>query len=129
MNFSLNLVAVSFVLCCSAYAQNSDFAQADAKWKEQSTKNDPARIKFLMAVLDEQNSLHLDEQGDCYKIPGDGVTQIVIFNADGIIQSVISEIESAKSECFKSLYLGRKTLKPPYAPIYDKMEMGYRKLK
>jgi activator of 2-hydroxyglutaryl-CoA dehydratase len=106
-----------------AFASQEEFMTANEKWKAQ--KSNPDRMKYLNAVLEIDNKLNRDEQGGCYFVASGGITQIIVINSEGVVESVISESNSEKSECFKKIYLGLKYPKPPFAPIYDKMLMGY----
>ena len=102
-----------------------DFETANIAWNKQKTENDPARMKYLIERMEYGNSISLDEKNNCYSKPGGGITQIVIINKDGVIEKIVSNIENEKSECFKGVYMGTKFKAPPFAPIYDKMLMGY----
>jgi hypothetical protein len=120
---------IFFILisCSLSFADDKDFNRVENLWQKQSQERNSDRSKYLIELLAQQNDMHLDEQGGCYEKPGSGITQIVTIDKNGVITSVVSNVENQKSECFRSLYLGKKFPQPPFAPIYDKMEMGYRK--
>lgn len=124
----MKLYNVFFVLSffpLSAIAFQDDFFVANEKWKAQSQLKNPERMKYLEAVLEIDNSKNQDEVDGCYYLGSGGITQIIVINSDGVVDEVISESKSEKSECFKKVYLGLKYPKPPFSPIYDKMLMGY----
>ena len=125
-DINMNFFAIFIILLFTsfnAFASQEEFAAANEKWKAQ--KSNPDRMKYLNTVLEIDNKQNRDEQGGCYNVAPGGITQIIVINSEGIIESVISESKSEKSECFKKVYLGLKYPKPPFAPIYDKMLMGY----
>lgn len=102
-----------------------DFDEVNALIKKQWREDSPEVSEYLKERMEYENSIRQDERGGCYGIPGDGITQILRINADGIVDLVVSSSSNAKSECFRQIYLGTKYKKPPSAPIYRKMMMGY----
>ncbi|MBW7469479.1 hypothetical protein [Marinobacter sp. F4218] len=102
-----------------------DFEQAEKLLKKQWIEGDPEVAAYSEERMQYENSIRLDERGGCYGIRGDGITQILRINEEGVVDQVVSSSKGPKSECFRELYLGTKFKKPPKAPIYRKMMMGY----
>ncbi|WP_445360969.1 hypothetical protein ACJJIL_00945 [Microbulbifer sp. EKSA005] len=102
-----------------------DFDEAVSLAAQQFKEKNQSRVDYLIERMEYENSISLDEQGDCYSIPGGGITQVIRINKEGIIDLVLSSASNAKSECFRKVYLGTKYKRPPIAPIYQKMLMGY----
>jgi len=114
------------VLCVLAnFAEALTFEEAVALAEAQSSEDNSARSDYLNRRMEYENEIALDEQGGCYFISGGGITQVIRINEHGVVDLVLSNIESPKSECFRKLYLGTKFDPPPLAPIYQKMLMGY----
>jgi hypothetical protein len=112
------------ILFFSNYSFAVNFNGADLVAQRQYSVQDPEILNYLSERTDYENSILLDEKGNCYNFPGGQIIQIIRINKDGIVDLVVSNIENSKSKCFKSNYLGTKYKKPPKYPIYQKMWMG-----
>lgn len=102
-----------------------DFEEASTIAKQQFEMGDQSRIAYLNERMEYENEISLDEKGGCYHIPGNGITQVIRINSDGVVDLVVSSVSNVKSKCFRDAYVGTKYKAPPMAPIYQIMLMGY----
>lgn len=100
-----------------------DFSEAEKLIKSY----DAATRNYLRERLISGGDSSADEKQICTELPGDGVTQILRINQEGIIDLVVSNVQTQQSACFEKLYLGRAFKAPPTAPIYIKHKVGYSK--
>tara|TARA_R110002124_G_scaffold237792_1_gene403068 strand:- start:3232 stop:3621 length:390 start_codon:yes stop_codon:yes gene_type:complete len=117
----LGLLSLFFPVLCFSLEFDEAFQIADEQFKSKLS----GREAYLLERMEYENSIGLDERGNCYAHPGGGVTLVIRINETGVLDLVLSNIENTKSECFKKLYLGTKYKAPPIAPIYQIMKMGY----
>jgi len=115
-------IALFIISGCSS---EMDFETADALYGEQYNLRALEANEYIRQRMEYENSIDLDAKGDCYAIPGNGITQILVISSEGVIESVIANEDNEKSRCFKKSYLGTKYKAPPFSPFYRKMKMGY----
>jgi len=89
-------------------------------------EQNPAILSYLAKRLEYENSISLDSKGNCYAIPGEGITLVTRINKNGVIDLVLSNVENEKSKCFRKAYIGTKFEKPLVFPIYRYSLMGYK---
>lgn len=84
-------------------------------------KEKPEFQKYLGGFADWNNANKLDTRGDCYRLGLETVTLFLVIGSSGIIEQVLTELESPKAACFVKSYLGQQWKKPPYSPILMRM--------
>jgi hypothetical protein len=97
-----------------------DFSEAEKLIKPY----DSATRSYLYERIAYENDAISAEKAKCNDLPGDGITQILRINQDGVVDLVISNTKSEKAECFEKVYLGKAFKAPPSAPIYIKQKVG-----
>lgn len=98
-----------------------DFSEAEKLIKPY----DPPTRSYLIQRVTDDSGIALDEKKVCAELPGGGVTQILRINQEGVVDLVVSNVQTPQSECYEKVYLGRAYKTPPSAPIYIKQKVGY----
>jgi hypothetical protein len=80
--------------------------------------------EYLSEFVEYSNQIQLPARSGCYLLAADEVKLIILFNDDGLIESVVSDIDSEKVNCYKRNYLGLEVKKPPSTPFA--IEVTYR---
>jgi hypothetical protein len=102
------------------------YEQAFSIINKEIEEQNPAILSYLAKRMEYENSISLDSKGNCYAIPGEGITLVMRINKNGVIDLVLSNIENEKSKCFRRAYFGTKFEKPSVFPIYRYSLMGYK---
>ncbi len=110
------------ILCMVPLASSAmDFSEAEKLIKPYDT----ATRGYLIQRMTDDSGMALDEKKICSELPGDGVTQIIRINEEGVVDLVISNVQTPQSECYEKIYTGRAYKSPPSPPVYIKQKMGY----
>lgn len=123
------LGALTAVLVATAFAADAPRGYADAKTMWEKSKDKPEYQTYASEFTQYNNHFRLDEKDGCYALsPGPVNLMLVITNpAKGefaVVESVLSDVDNAKSQCFKKSYGGIRTKIPPYLPFVLQMSMG-----
>lgn len=118
-----------FILATPALAADPPLQYADAKaiWEKSSARKDYQQYSAEFAQFN--NHFHLDEKGGCYGLPQGPVNLMLVITPPAgdqfsVIQQVLSDVDNAKSQCFKKTYDGIRTKAPPFFPFVLQMRMG-----
>lgn len=120
---NINILALIAAISSPSFALAIDFNETNIAWRKQSILKDQALLDYSAERMSYNNSIRLDEKGNCYTKAKGKVTLILVINQLGVIESVASDVENEKSKCFINTYLGSKYKAPPSAPFYDKLIM------
>lgn len=88
-------------------------------WQQDIAK--PGYDQYMQAFVQYNNSLHLDSEGNCYKVAKAPVTLYLVIE-DRYVTYVTPETDDEKSLCFRKSYLGLRTKAPPFSPFVIKMQ-------
>ena len=111
-----------------AFAAEAPRSYADARAAWESSKNKPEYQAYASEFAQFNNHFHLDEKDGCYaRAKGPVNLMLVISNPANeqfaAVERVLSDVNSAKAECFKNTYGGIRTKVPPYLPFVLQMSM------
>ena len=70
------------------------------------------------------NGLRLDERGGCYRRAGGATRLVLVIDQGGKVGDLIADVDDARSQCFRQIYLQRQFPPPPFAPYYLALQMG-----
>lgn len=103
------------------------FAEAKKIWESSSHRKEYQAYAQEFSQLN--NHFRLDEKDGCYALVQGPVELMLVITHDGksqyaTIEQVLSNIDNAKSTCFKKSYGGVPTKVPPYLPFVLQMGMG-----
>jgi len=123
------LAILTAVIATAAFAADSPRVYADAKAAWEKSKNKPEYQTYASEFAQFNNHFHLDEKDGCYALsPGPVNLMLIISNPTNgefaVVERVLSDVENAKSQCFKKSYGGIRTKIPPYLPFVLQMSMG-----
>ena len=123
------LAIFTAVIATAAFAADSPRVYADAKAVWEKSKNKPEYQMYASEFAQFNNHFHLDEKDGCYALsPGPVNLMLIISNSTNgefaVVERVLSDVENAKSQCFKKSYGGIRTKIPPYLPFVLQMSMG-----
>jgi hypothetical protein len=126
----MRIAAVLLALAISAIAwagTPQSYADAKAIWQQHMNGADYQTYSAEFAQFN--NHFHLDEKDGCYALaPGPVNLMLVISHAGNdefaVIEQVLSDVDNAKSRCFKNTYRGIHTKIPPFFPFVLQMGMG-----
>ena len=123
------LAILTAVIATAAFAADSPRVYADAKAAWEKLKNKPECQTYASEFAQFNNHFHLDEKDGCYALsPGPVNLMLIISNSTNgefaVVERVLSDVENAKSQCFKKSYGGIRTKIPPYLPFVLQMSMG-----
>ena len=95
-------------------------------WERTKTRAEYQRYAQEFAQFN--NHFRLDEKDGCYaRAPGQVNLMLVITHSSGsevaIIERVLSDVHSAKAQCFQNSYEGVRTKIPPFLPFVLQMGM------
>jgi hypothetical protein len=127
---SNRLLAVLVAVAASAaFAADSPRVYADAKAMWEKSKDRPDYQPYASEFVQFNNHFHLDEKDGCYALsPGPVNLMLIISNSTNakyaVVERVLSDVDNAKSQCFKKSYGGIRTKVPPYLPFVLQMSMG-----
>lgn len=77
--------------------------------------NDKA-TKYEAETLRFNNEKNLDEKGECHGKSIYPITIILVLDASGRVTSSTTDVDNAKTACFKKAYASVQFPKPPMAP-------------
>lgn len=117
------------LVAATAFAADAPqtFAAAKAVWEK--SKDRPAYQTYASEFAQFNNHFRLDEKDGCYALASGPVNlMLVISKPSGsefaVIERVLSDVDNAKSQCFKKSYGGVRTKVPPFLPFVLQMGMG-----
>lgn len=116
---------MAFILLCST-ASSSALAISTLKETErlwQQNKNRLGYVEYQDEFLKYNNSLKLDTKDGCYDLNGGKVVMYLIIAKEAVIDSVRTNIENPKAQCFKRTYTSLPVKAPPFSPLVIKMVM------
>jgi hypothetical protein len=120
------LLATLFAATAFASDAPQTYAAAKATWEK--SKDRPAYQTYAAEFSQFNNHFHLDEKDGCYTLSPGSVTLMLVISKPSdsefaIIESVLSDVDNAKSQCFKKSYGGVQTKVPPFLPFVLQMGM------
>ncbi|MGO9934311.1 MAG: hypothetical protein ACLPV8_21190 [Steroidobacteraceae bacterium] len=120
---------LALVISGSSWAVDAPQSYADAKaiWQQHMNGTDYQTYSAEFAQFN--NHFHLDEKDGCYALaPGPVNLMLVITHPSNdefaVIDQVLSDVDNAKSRCFKNTYRGVRTKIPPFLPFVLQLGMG-----
>jgi hypothetical protein len=122
-------LALAFVVSSATSADNGPPSYADAATIWQRSRSTAEYQKYTTEFTQFNNHFHLDEKDGCYALnPGPVNLMLVISHQDNdefaVIEQVLSDVDNAKSRCFKNTYRGIHTKIPPFFPFV--LQLGMR---
>jgi hypothetical protein len=122
-------VGLALVISTRVFAGDSPKSYAGAKAIWEQSKDTTAYQTYAAEFSQFNNHFHLDEKGGCYGLaPGPVDLMLVITHPDNgefaVIEQVLSDVDNAKTRCFKRSYGGIRTKIPPFFPFVLQMTMG-----
>jgi hypothetical protein len=123
------IVVLAAIVATIAFAANSPPLYADAKAIWEKSKNTPEYQSYASEFAQFNNHFHLDEKDGCYALAQGPVNLMLVISNPGngefaVIERVLSDVDNAKSRCFKKSYGGVRTKIPPFLPFVLQMGMG-----
>jgi hypothetical protein len=123
-NIALLLLIALPLQACSAGAS---VGEAQKLWEK--SKDLKSYRQYSEEFANFNNYNHLDEKDGCYALGTGSVTMYFIIkpklNSEfSVIEQVVTEVDNAKSQCFKKTYTGIPTKVTPFTPFVMKMVMG-----
>jgi len=103
------------------------YQEAEKVWEE--TKDNKSYGEYTTEFANFNNYHHLDEKDGCYRLGREKIRHFLIITHTegekyGVIHSVVSNVDTEKSQCFKNTYKGLKVKIPPYLPFVLQMDFG-----
>jgi hypothetical protein len=122
-------VALALVVSSATFADDAPRSYADAAAIWQRSRSTAEYQKYTDEFTQFNNHFHLDEKDSCYALaPGPVNLMLVISHQDNdefaVIERVLSDVDNAKSRCFKNTYRGIRTKVPPFFPFVLQLGMG-----
>lgn len=114
------IVTISCFASSLSFAAQT-FAEIERSW--QQSKIQLGYVEYQNEFIQYNNYLHLDVKNGCYRLaPGKFIMYLVI-NAHGVVESVVTDTENIKTECFKQTYHNLSVKVPPFSPFVIQMRM------
>jgi len=112
-----------------AFAMDSPNSYADAKVLWERTKNGAKYQVYADEFAQFNNHFHIDEKDGCYALSHGSVNLMLVITHPAkseyaVIERVLSDVDNAKTQCFKKSYGGIRTKVPPFVPFVLQMQMG-----
>jgi hypothetical protein len=122
-------VALALVISSGTFADEAPRSYRDAQAIWQRTRGTAEYQNYTVEFTQFNNHFHLDEKDGCYTLaPGPVNLLLVISHSDNgefaVIEQVLSDVDNAKSQCFKNTYRGIRTKIPPFFPFVLQLGMG-----
>lgn len=126
-----NQTAAIFALVGStlAFAANvpNSYPAAKAAWERK--KDDTKYQAYAAEFAQFNNHFRLDEKDGCYALAPGPVNLMLVITLSAkseyaVVERVLSDVDNAKTQCFKKSYGGVKTKVPPFVPFVLQMQMG-----
>ena len=73
--------------------------------------------EYVKEFNEYNNQAKLGARGGCYLMRDEDVHLIVVITDRGIIESVATDLDNTKAQCFKRAYAGVAVKKPPFSPL------------
>jgi hypothetical protein len=123
------LVILTIFVAATAYAADSPRLYVDAKAVWEKSKDRPEYQSYASEFAQFNNHFRLDEKDGCYSQAQGPVNLMLVISNPGnsefaVIERVLSDVDNAKSRCFKKSYGGIRTKMPPFLPFVLQMGMG-----
>lgn len=96
---------------------------ADLEQLWEQSKDKPGYSQYLSEFTQYNNHHKLDSKDNCYNKAGGRVNMYLIINSKAKIESVITDVDNAKAQCFKKTYTGLLVKTPPFSPFIIPMTM------
>jgi hypothetical protein len=121
--------ALLLAVSCVALAGDAELSFPEAKKIWEGTKDGEEYKSYAAEFAQFNNHFHLDEKDGCYALAkGPVELMLVITHRDdgqyAVIEQVLSNVDNAKSQCFRKSYGGIRTKVPPFLPFVLQMSMG-----
>jgi len=102
---------------------------ADARKIWEGSRDRKEYQAYAQEFAQFNNHFRLDEKDGCYALAQGPVELMLVITHDGKsryarIEQVLSNVDNAKSACFKKSYGGIQTKVPPYLPFVLQLGMG-----
>jgi hypothetical protein len=103
------------------------FTAAKAVWEK--SKDRAAYQTYASEFAQFNNHFRLDEKDGCYTLASGPVNLMLVISkpagdAFAVVERVLTDVDNAKSRCFKKSYSGVRTKVPPFLPFVLQMGMG-----
>jgi hypothetical protein len=120
---------LAFVVSSTTFADDAPRSYADAEAIWLRSRSTAEYQKYITEFTQFNNHFHLDEKNGCYALdPGPVNLMLIISHPDNnefaVVGQVISDVDNAKSRCFKNTYRGIRTKIPPFMPFVLQLGMG-----
>jgi hypothetical protein len=122
-------LGVAFFVSASILADGTSLTYESAKAIWAGKMNTAEYQNYASAFTQFNNHFSLDTKDGCYSLtPGPVNLMLVITHPNrdefAIVEQVLSDVDNAKSRCFKKTYSGIRTKVPPFEPFVLQMVMG-----
>ena len=121
------LFAAGFATLAFAMDSTDSFASAKVAWER--TKNDAKYQAYADEFAQFNNHFHIDEKDGCRALSRGSLNLMLVITHPkkseyAVIERVFSDVDNAKTQCFKKSYGGIRTKVPPFVPFVLQMQMG-----
>jgi len=117
------------LLPISVFADEASLTYKSAKAIWAGKMNTADYQSYVSEFTQFNNHFGLDTKNGCYALsPGPVNLMLVITHRDraefAVVEQVVSDVDNAKSQCFKKTYFGIRTKIPPFEPFVLQMSMS-----
>lgn len=127
MRIQIGIFALFLAAAAVASPSVPTYSEARASWEK--SKDSKEYQTYAEEFAQFNNYYHLDEKDGCYALPGGSVQLMLVIThrdkgAYALVEQVLTDTDSPKSQCFKKTYRGISTKVPPFLPFILQMGMG-----
>ena len=115
------VVSILTLVFSSPLLANQKLVNLEATW--QKNKDKPEYGGYLNEFIQNNNKLKLDTKDGCFAMSSGELVMYITINAQGKIESVVTNLTNSKSKCFKQTYIGLSVNPPPFSPFVIQMVM------
>lgn len=115
------LMSISTLIFSSSLFANQKLINLELMW--QKNKDKPEYGMYLDYFIQNNNKLKLDTKDGCFAMASGELVMYITVNAQGKIESVVTNLTNSKSKCFKQTYIGLSVKPPPFSPFVIQMVM------
>ena len=119
------LVRFALIILCSLISFQAFSAPAVAELEGlwQQSKGKAGYANYQTEFVQYNNYLHLDTKDGCIGLAPGKLSIYLVVNAHAVVESVITDFDNPKAQCFKRTYAGLTVKAPPFSPLIIKMIM------
>lgn len=117
----LTSTVLCFIVSTSAFSAPT-FADVERLWIRSKVKQ--GYSEYQAEFVQYNNYFHLDTKDGCFNLAPEKIRMFLVINSHAVVETVDTDLNNPKAQCFKRTYLGLPVKAPPFEPFILNMIMN-----